>query len=454
MKKLWVMALGTAFLLQTASLFAADIKFEGDFRVRGIYADDLDANEDVNDQQAFADGRFRLKTTATAGITSGVVVLDFTSSFSDPRQTGGGGAVDCSATGCTTGNYRFGSANLGGTYNIVGVREAYLKLDLNMVKFAFGRKPFKLGHSMILDDTMDAIAGKFMVGGFDVTLANGKLLDTNSTVAVAGGATGSDTDLYIAKTGFTHGDMHNIGLFLTYLKDRGPAFLPAAAAPDKTDLWTLGVTADGKFGAINAGGELDFLTGTQDVTTGDSTDLAGMNVLLWLGLKVSSADVAVTALYTTGDDDATDDELNINGISGNFVLGNILVNDNIFSDREGQCASVGGARLGSGGSSCVGGLGVTGLKVSAGLEGVPFGKTCHTEVAAIWAQTTEDPVGPGGAGDSDLGIEIDLNHRHKLDDNVAVAVNLGYLLSGDAWQTLTGGDDNQVKGIIALNYMF
>lgn len=454
MKKLWVMALGTAFFLQTASLYAADVKFEGDFRVRGIYADDLDANEDVDDQQAFADGRFRLRTTATAGITSGVVVLDFTSSFSDPRQTGAGGAVDCSATGCTTGNYRFGSANFGGSYNIVGVREAYLKLDLNMVKLAFGRKPFRLGHSLILDDTMDAIVGKFMVGGFEVILANGKLLDTNSTVAPTGGGTGSDTDLYIAKTGFNHGDMHNIGFFATYLKDRGPFFLPAGPGSDKTDLMVFGFTADGKFGAINLGAEFDYLTGSADVTAGDGVDLEGMNVLVGVGLDVAAVDVGVTALYTTGQD-ADGDEANINGLSGNFVLGNILVNDNILSDREGQCASIGGARIGSGGSSCVGGLGIMALKVSAGLEGVPFGKTCHTELAAIWAQTSEDPVdGTGTAGDSDLGIEIDLNHKHKLDDNVAVAVNLGYLLSGDAWQTLTGGDDNQLKGIIALNYMF
>lgn len=461
MKKLWVMALGTAFLLQTALLYAADVKFEGDFRVRGIYADDLDANEDVDDQQAFADGRFRLRTSATAGITSGVVVVDFTSSFSDPRQTGAGGAADCTATGCTTGNYRFGSANFGGSYNIVGVREAYLKLDLNMVKLAFGRKPFRLGHSLILDDTMDAIVGKFMVGGFEVMLANGKLLDSNSTVATTGGATGSDTDLYIAKTGFTHGDMHNIGVFVTYLKDRIPAFIAlpipgGAPIGDKTDLWTLGVTADGKFGAINLGAEIDFLTGSMDSTTTgvDSVDLTGMNILIGVGLDVAAVDVGVTALYTTGQD-ADGDEANINGLSGNFVLGNILVNDNILSDREGQCASIGGARIGSGGSSCVGGLGIMALKVSAGLEGVPFGKTCHTELAAIWAQTSEDPVdGTGTAGDSDLGIEIDLNHKHKLDDNVAVAVNLGYLLSGDAWQTLTGGDDNQLKGIIALNYMF
>jgi hypothetical protein len=469
MKKLWVMALGTAFLLQTASLYAADVKFEGDFRVRGIYSDDLDANEDADDQRAFADGRFRLRTSAAAGITSGVVVLDFTSAFTNPGQSGAG--VDCAVTGCTTGNYRFGSANFGGSYNIVGVREAYLKLDLNMVKLAFGRKPFRLGHSLILDDTMDAVVGKFMVGGFEVMLANGKLLETQA--AGASGGTGGDTDLYIAKTGFNHGDMHNIGVFAAYLNDRGPSFLPQGAgvrAGDNTDLWVLGVTADGKFGAINLGAEIDFLTGSQDTVTAglDSVDLTGMNILIGVGLKVAAADVGVTALYTTGDDGTDADERNITGISGNFVLGNILVNDSINSDREGQCASVtqtpgtGTGRLGSGGRGCFGGNGIMALKISAGLEGVPFDKTCHTEVAAIWAQTSEDPINAftGTAGDSDLGIEIDLNHKHKLDDNVSVGVKLGYLLSGDAWKTVgatAAGDgpaDNQVKGVVSLNYMF
>lgn len=451
MKKLWVMALGTAFLLQTALLYAADVKFEGDFRVRGIYADDLDADEDTDDQQAFADGRFRLRTTATAGITSGVVTVDFTNSFNDPTNpacpAAGGGAADS----CATGNYRFGSANFGNSYNIFGVREAYIRLDLNMVKLAFGRKPMRLGHSLVLDDTVDAVAAKFMAGPLNVMLANAKLLESNAGGAT--GRTGSDTDLYIAKLGFEHGDMHQLGFFAAYLNDRDRQFIGAAVpvpgvapgpAGDAT-LWAFGVTADGKFGAVNVGAEFDYFQG--EITNGTTTDLAGMNLLLGVGVKVASVDVGVAGVYTTGDEDATDDEINVNGISGNFVLGNILINDNINSDREGQCLSVGGTRLGSGGASCIGGLGVMGIKLSAGLEGVPFGKTCHTEVAAIWAQTAEDTA----AGDSDLGIEIDLNHKHKLDDNVAVAVNLGYLLSGDAFGT---DPDNQLKGIIALNYMF
>jgi hypothetical protein len=188
-----------------------------------------------------------------------------------------------------------------------------------------------------------------------------------------------------------------------------------------------------------------------------------MNVLLGAGIK-AGADLNVWLLYTTGQEAATasdpNPDTNVNGISGNFVLGNILINDNINSDREGQCASVGGARLGSGGASCVGGFGVTGIKVSAGFPGF-ITKDGHTEVAVIWAQTTEDitgtdPVTGSPVSGSDLGIEIDLNHRHKLDDNTAVAINLGYLLSGDAFEVAngTGNADNQLKGVVTLNYTF
>ena len=459
MKKSWVMALGSVGLfLSTASLYAADLKFEGDFRVRGIYSDNLrDSNKNASDEQAFGDGRFRLKTTATAGITSGVVVLDFTSAFQDPSQTGAGGAVDCSVTGCTTGNYRFGAANFGGSYNIVGVREAHLNLDLNLVKLAFGRQPFKLGHSLILDDVMDAIVGKFVVGGVDVTLADGKLLDTNATVAPVGGATGSDTDLYIVKAGFSHGDMHNLGVFGTYMYDRGPSFLSPGAGADKSTLWTAGATADGRFGPINLGAEVDFLGGSMDVVGGGSSvDMSGLDVLVNAGVKVAMIDLDITGLYTSGDKSATDTKVNVNGISGDFVLANILVNDDINSDREGQCASIDGAGVGSGGRGCVGGHGITAIKVAAGLEGVPFGKSCHTEVAAVWAQTTKEIPVLVGSSSKDLGVEVDLNHRHKLDDNVAIGVNLGYLIAGDAWKTIGGAGttDNQLKGIISLNYMF
>ncbi|HLG22722.1 MAG TPA: hypothetical protein VI382_07890 [Candidatus Manganitrophaceae bacterium] len=453
MKKLLVLALASvSFILSTTLLYAADIKFEGDYRVRGIYSDNLsDQDDDANDQEALADGRFRVKTTATAGITTGVVTLDFANAFNDPGNAGcpSGTALDplnaANADACGTGNYRFGTVNLGNSYNVFGVREAYLKLDLKTVKLAFGRKPVKLGHSLILDDTVDTIAAMFNAGPAEVVLANAKLLDTNRAGA---GKTGGDTDLYIAKAGMKH-DGHVLGAFITFLSDRGPSFLTPAAA-DKSTLWTVGLTGDGKFGPLSLNLEFDYLTGTEDVTAGSSIDLTGMNLLIVAGMDAGAADLSLALLYTSGEDTSAT-ETNVNGISGNFVLGNILVNDNINSDREGQCASVAGGRIGSGAADCVGGAGVTGLKVSAGLPGF-MTKNCHTEGALIWAQTTEEAA---AGADKELGIEVDLNHKHKLDDNVSVGINFGYLLTGDAFKTVANtSPDNMIKGVISLNYMF
>ncbi|MFY9268970.1 MAG: hypothetical protein WAO55_04385, partial [Candidatus Manganitrophaceae bacterium] len=230
------------------------------------------------------------------------------------------------------------------------------------------------------------------------------------------------------------------------------ALLITTGAPDKNTLWTLGLTADGTFGPVNLGAEFNYLTGKMEkVGGGPDVDLEGMNVLLKGGAKVASADAGLTLLYTSGDKNKSD-KANINGISGNFVLANILVNDNINSDREGQCASINGSRIGTGSRGCVGGAGITAVKASFGLPGLVT-ENCYTEAAVIWAQTTKE-IASGAK--KDLGIEVDLNHKHKIDDNLSIGVNLGYLVSGDAWKSTNVNNNahNQVKGVIFLNYMF
>lgn len=466
MKKSLVLALASISFFYAVSLYAAEIKLEGDFRLRGVYADNTsDANDDGNDDLAFNDGRFRLKTTATAGMASAVLVVDVTNAFNNSDQcpsdagtpVGSGLAADV----CGTGNYRLGSVNFGQSWSIFGVREAYVTLDLKMAKLALGRKQFKLGNGLVLDDTVDVVAVKHAHGPLDIVVANAKLEDSN---AAGVGGTGGDTDLYILKVRSMFGENH-AEAFAAYLKDRGPNLIATATAVnDNSWLYVAGFSVMGKMNRLRLGAEIDIIAGDQESNTGATvSSLAGHNVLLTGGVDLGKADVGVSLLYTSGQERGIQPDVNINGISGNFVLGNILIKDNINSDREGQCASVGGTRIGTGGASCIGGAGVTAVKLSL-ASAVPDPKTCHTELALIWAQTTEDPTNPltsAAGSSSDLGIEIDLNHRHKLDDNVAIAVNLGYLLSGDAWKTLKpisasvdGPADNQIKGIITLNYMF
>ncbi len=461
MKRYLGMTLAVVTLFYTASVYAADFNIEGDFRVRGVYTDNLrDANDLVDDQQAFSDGRFRLKTTISAGMTSAVVIVDFTNSFNDPNSQFCPAPTGVGASSfCGSGNFRFGTASLGGTYNIIGVRSAYLKFDFDRLKVVLGRKQFALGHGLILDDTVDSIAGRFKLGAATVTFVDGKLFDSNNgTTSSFNGGTGNDTNLYILDIGMHHGEEHALGLFATYLNDRNNQFiLPGLgmALPGnsgETSFSTIGLTVDGLIGPINARFEIDFLDGTIEGFGPTDIDLEGLNLLVGAGLPVGPANIDVSFLWTSGED--ADPAININGVSGNFVLGNILVNDDVNSDRDGQCAGVGGGRIGSGGRGCLGGLGITAIKLSAGLAA---SETCHTELALIWAETTEDAA---VGADSDLGIEIDLNHDHKLDDNLSVAVNLGYLASGDAWKTLgtPGGGisptDDQLKGIISVNYQF
>jgi hypothetical protein len=441
-----IVAIMLSLFLFSGALEAAELKFSGDFRVRGIYADNLfDTNDDADDQEAFADGRFRLKIAATAGITTGVVVVDFTNSFSDPGNT-----TYCPPSSCGTGNYRFGSANFGNDYKIMGVREAHLKFDFGDKKLAFGRKQFKLGHGLILDDTLDAAAGKIEADGVDVMLAWGKLLERNFDGKR--GKTGSDADLYIAKVGFEHGHnadevpAHKLGLFVTYLKDRTPFFF---SATNNAYLWTGGITADGWLGPVDLAFEVDAMGGELNNTGAPTVDLSGLNVLLGGTVSVgSSASAGLTFLHTRGSEGKVD-EINVTGISGNYVFANILVNDNLMSDREGMCPNVGGSRVGSGASGCIGGAGITAVKLAVNLpDATP---DCDIDVAVILAKATERPV-PGA--DRDLGVELDANMVHQLDENLTMNVNLGYLFAGDFWQSAGGPGDNIVKAVAALNYSF
>jgi hypothetical protein len=453
MKKLVILALSAlSLVLFDLPLYAADIKFNGDFRVRGFYTDNtFDASDATDDAQAFSDLRFRLRTSITAGVTTGVVTLDLTNGF--------GGIVDPATFNTTpgtggTGDTRLGSVGFGNSHNVVGVREAYLKVDLPILGLAAGRKTFKLGHGLVLDDTVDAIAVKTMLGPLGVMLADAKVCDSqagpfstfpggsvfappttkfggcplsNPPFGAGNTGTAGDTDLFIAKANFTHEDAHQLGLFVTYLNDRGPSTLFSfGSGAQNLDLWTVGVTADGKVGPANLNFEADFLTGSAEGTPAGDVDLEGLNLLIGAGMDVGPANVGVTVLYTSGQEVGSSD-VNVNDISPNFALGNILTNFEDISDRDG----------GSAGN-------LTGIKISAGMNPMP---RVGVDAALIWAQLSED----NAAGEKDLGVELDGNARLKLDENSTIFAGVGYLFSGDAFGP---NPDDQIKGKVGIAYTF
>ncbi len=435
----------TMTLLFVPQSYAADVKLSGDIRIRATAIDNLsDANDKRDDRHTFMDSRFRIKTSASSDPVTAIVTLDISNDYNDSS-----GCPSDSPAGCGTGNYRMGTVAFGNTYNIVGVREAYLLLKYDGIGFALGRKTFHLGQGLLFEDTADGIATKVTTGPIETVLASLKLFEHSASTT---GAT-EDADLYLLKFRIREGDDtaqpygKGKSLFVAYLKDPKPSLAPfSTLATDEANLLASGVTGDLSIGPHLLNFEIDYLAGKLKNTASSDTDLSGYNLLFSADLKTLVGDVDLTALYTSGEKPTADDKTNINGISGNYVLGNILINDKISSDRDGQCASLGGNRIVFGGRSCIGGSGITALKVR-----YPLVNRTPTEVVLIWAQTTQ-PVATGAS--KDLGFEIDFNQKYKLAENAFIGVYLGYLVSGEAYKNIGSGSDSQISLVASLNYTF
>lgn len=427
MKRTLVLGVVLGALLGVTSLsWALDVKWGGDFRLRGFYIDNLtDFDENTQDSAAYYSSRFLLTTTVSEDKVSGVVTLVAGRSLTNGHANRLLGDATVPPYGPDAGSD-------------VGILEAYIKAGLGMVDLKAGRAVYKLGNGIILDDAMDGIWLDFGAGPAKLTAAAIKLAEvTDGTVVAigdptaAGSGTGGDSDLYVLNVGLPD---HNVNAFLGYLMDRDGTMLGA-----KASLITLGAAADMDLGAMAIRGELDFLTGSYD----GGADLGGLNLVIGGKLK-GAVPIGVDLIYTSGQDTGT--EVNINGLNGNYPLGIILTNSGARSldTKDGTCLSSFGAPLPGGGSaSCIGGAGLTAVKVSGGFN---FGAQT-LDLAAIWAQATEDAT----VLDSDLGIELDATLTVALGKRLTYLAGVGYFMPGDAFGP---SPDSPVVLVNQLNYTF
>lgn len=451
MKRIVMLGVLVGALVGAASpSWAVDLKWGGDYRLRGFYIDNLtDQNEDAQDSAAYYSSRFLLTLAATEDNVSGVVTLIAGRSLVNGH-----------------GNRLLGATSYGpdGTSD-VGILEAYLKADFNKWAFKGGRAIYKLGNGIILDDAVDGLWANFGLGGTALTVATLKLNERTDALGgvagagvgigntnTAGTGTAGDADLYVVNAGFGKMEMgpaQNLNLFAAYFLDRSADLLPVATTPatDDATLLILGASADFDLGALRLKGEFDYLTGDQKIGTVE-TDLEGMNLVLGAKLNAGAVPVGVDLIYTTGQD-AGASEVNVNGLNGNYPVGIILTNSGARSldTKDGTCLSINGGSLG-GSNNCYGGQGLTAIKLSSGYTHGPH----VVDVAAIWAQATED----AGAGtDTDIGIELDATLTWALTKRLSAMGGIGYLLSGDFYKTgLNPDPDAQTVLVAQLAYKF
>ena len=437
-----------ALLGATSLSWAVDFKWGGDYRLRGFYIDNLtDQDEDTLDSAAYYSSRFLLTLAATEDNVSGVVTL----------------AAGTNAAVPSSGNRLLGDTSFGPDGSAIGLVEAYLKADFKAWGIKGGRAIYKLGNGIILDDAVDGLWANFSLGGTALTVATLKLNERTDTNAggganvgignVPGAGTAGDADLYVINAGFgkmAMGPAHDLNLFAAYLNDRSAALVGGAAATDDVTLLILGASADADMGGLRLKGEFDFMDGTHTSPGSPDVDITGMNLVLGAKLDAGAVPLGIDVIYTSGLDPTATNEVNINGLSGNYPVGIILTNTGARSltYKDGTCLSVGGGAAYTGGAlNCVDGDGLTAVKVSTGMVHGP-----HTfDVAAIYAQSTEDSA----LGNSDIGIEIDAMLTWALTKRLSAMGGIGYLISGDYWKlAATDPTDNQTVLVTQLAYTF
>jgi len=448
------------------------VKFSGEFRTRGFYTSDLLPPKNGKDTEAFGDLRFRLKTTVKSDVATGVIVADFTNGFCAPSPATvqsalpldqGGGSVAATTTGplpivgdfddvfgfcgpgtASTGNARFGTGtSFGHSLNIVGVREAYLMVHLKNFGAVAGRKHYRLGHGLVLDDTATGVGARAHLGSMTLTVADLNLADPR-----AGGnnpGTSSDSDLYLIKLtdppkeGMGHGK-EKYSIYLGYLTDPkgnltynglGKSVFGAGGFDAKLNL----IGASLKQYTYKDGGpviDLEINSFSGDIEGAGAADpsISGISALASVSVSPKPGKtVGLTFVYGSGQDPAkapaTGGDLNINALSGNYSLGNILLNTSMNSDREGSSLSVGTR-------------GIMAVKLSADCvkdEKKSLG------IAVIWAETAEDTTFTS----RNLGVELDGNASIKLDNNLQLTAGIGYLFAGNAWKEFKGDSDDALK---------
>lgn len=403
--------------------FAAKIDVGGEVRARAYYIQSEDFTEDGDAN--WLDARARLTANISQGMTTGVFQIDLL----------GNNTMDGAVS--NNGTLVFGN-DFGNSYDLVGVRQAYLAVNFPNFTLIGGRHEVKLGNGLALNNTSDLAAVTAPIG--PVNLLVGYLV-LNEDDAPAGGAhdgsippgTDADATAFAVNAGLKNlaGSGWDANLFIVSAQN-------SAVAGDN-NLMAIGLTGNGKVGPANVAAEVDIFSGDASSTA----SYEGTNLLVSASLPVNNIGLNAAILYATGQESGAGADTNINSVAGHgdFRASNILVRDD-FNNYEGVSDLGGGPGAG---------LGLQAIKVAVTLPPHKMLHATHTpEIGLVYAKTSEDDA----QGDSDLGIEIYANTNCVFDPNLSGNIGLAFVSAGDALSATTADPEDQLKVEASLTFHF
>lgn len=398
---------------------AVDTQFDGQYRVRTIYVNNLaDTNNDATDNNSWIDQRFRLGVMISETPVMGYVQL----------QMG-----DYKATGETAGGFNDSHVwGTGGGENFdVQVRQAYLDFPVGPVGIRLGRT--YASHGFLGGGMFENIADRYIFtykvsDELTTSFIHAKAAETSGLGAVS--TTGNDNDKNIYNLGGTYnmGDQGDAAARIYYVRDGGTAISQSGGSA--TGTWSatwLTAQANLKFDPVNVYISGAYLTGESNVAA-TTYDLTGYAVHGDVNASFGPAKVGLVAGMGSGDDNTTDNKLGTF-----FAPGGASYIQSVLFFQSGEnnysIGSIGGALNTQNGSR------ETLSNVTwAGLYG-DFKATDDLTLsakAAMFLQTAALTTNDN----TDIGSEYDLIANYKLHKGLTLLAAAAFFMPGDAY---TGG---------------
>lgn len=356
-----------------------------------------------------------------------------------------------------------------GTFFDVHVDHAYLDFRIpNMEsRLMVGRFHHQLGSRLVLDDDMDGVRLIQPMGDSILSISWAKPFEGDTDLA--GGQTldslndeGTTKDATMFTLNFDHrmGDQRLSAWALYYL-DRsdsdGTAYITEGLGyarprftPQVTELYILGAGGTFRVGNITLNGELNLLTGSDDIRNTsfngnandiNNGDLKGYTAYLDAKMDLGGNNsVGIKFGIGSGDDDPASGDGNITKLkTQGFFYFTEVWEDSIMPDVAGITPQGIGAPNSRGyrefeNTTAVQVYGTFALNDSMSIFG-SYSYMMATEDVHGW-----DASGPTTQVDDEIGQEIDAIFRWKLYKNLAFASRFGYFWPGDAALLLTNGN--------------
>lgn len=414
MKKLLVLSLAVVMVVAfTLPASAFESVFGGYWRTRMFINENFQGNDDVSDTGiSRVDTRTRLYYTAILNDN-----LKLVNKFEFDAVWGGAG---------TYGDY-------GADAVAVEIKESYVDANIGPVRAKIGAYDINWARGFIYADEQSGVTVSFKAGDVVIPISWMKAFEGGTQ------ANSLDEDIIGIYPVFNFGEAFSLNPFLIYAysSDGGGTFstlnangTPAGFTNDGVGVYWVGANADFNLGpaalwltAFYQGGEVS--SGTAGV---DDLDVAAFLLAAGVSMPLGPVELHGQAFYGSGDDDATDSDL-----EASFGLGGGGVGQAYYWS---EIMGLGTFDAQTSAGSTVDISNLWAANIGASLK--PMEKLKLT--GDIWyaSHVEDDAI----TNEKPLGVEVDLAADYQLIDGLNLRLVAAYLFADDATAPNAAGNED------------